>query len=450
MEKLSEFNFKVQYVAGEENILLDALSHLYEYDEPGTIHAPGEYLQYDAEVETSTQTEGSVLSAPLYVGMEALAISPRRSSRLQQQAMDEMSPEVPSVPTPMPSRSVKRTTPPAPLGTAGTTRAQPHRRAPPPPAETGRPETGAKFAARMRDHFVLLGPGKQKKGGMGTGTQNNTGPDSPNDPETSNGPTKRTIPRIPVTYPHEEGLLQQIKGKYIRDPFYKKILDSPRDFKNFEATNDGYIRLKLNDRKVLCILNIQEGKRCLQETIIDQAHSLLAHLGPKKTLTYLREYVWWESMSPDMQAFCNSCATCQKSKPPMQKPLGLLNPSTISSKPWDAIGVDFVGPLPESKDRNGKYDSITVTIDLLTAMVHLVPSRTDYTAKDIAELMFNEVYRLHGLPRAIISDRDVLFTSQFWTHLNKLIGIRQKMLSAYHPETDGSTERANRTIGQML
>ena len=155
-------------------------------------------------------------------------------------------------------------------------------------------------------------------------------------------------------------------------------------------------------------------------------------------------------MSPDVQAFCNSCATCQKSKLPMQKPLGLLNPSTISSKPWDAIGVDFVGPLPESKDRNGKYDSITVTIDLLTAMVHLVPSRTDYTAKDIAELMFNEVYRLHGLPRAIISDRDVLFTSQFWTHLNKLIGIRQKMLSAYHPETDGSTERANRTIGQML
>ena len=62
---------------------------------------------------------------------------------------------------------------------------------------------------------------------MGTGTQNNTGPDSPNDPETSNGPTKRTIPCILVTYPHEEGLLQQIKGKYIRDPFYKKILDSP-------------------------------------------------------------------------------------------------------------------------------------------------------------------------------------------------------------------------------
>lgn len=147
MEKLSEFNFKVQYVAGEENVLPDALLRLYEYDEPGTIRAPGEYLQYDAEVETSTQTEGSVLSTLLYIGMEALAISPRQSSCLQQQATDEMSPEVPSVPTPTPSRSVKRTTPPAPLGTAGTTRAQPRQRAPPPPAETGQPETGAKFAA---------------------------------------------------------------------------------------------------------------------------------------------------------------------------------------------------------------------------------------------------------------------------------------------------------------
>ena len=76
-------------------------------------------------------------------------------------------------------------------------------------------------------------------------------------------------------------------------------------------------------------------------------------------------------------------------------------------------------------------------------------SRSNYTAKDIAELMFAEVYI--QIPRAIISDRDVLFTSLFWTHLtHRLIGIKQKMSSVYHPETDGLTERANRTVGQML
>lgn len=83
-------------------------------------------------------------------------------------------------------------------------------------------------------------------------------------------------------------------------------------------------------------------------------------------------------------------------------------------------------------------------------MVHLVPSRQSYNARQVAELVFSEIYRLHGLPKSIVSDRDTLFTSTFWQHLNKLIGIKLKMSSTYHPESDGSTERANRTITQML
>jgi len=100
-------------------------------------------------------------------------------------------------------------------------------------------------------------------------------------------------------------------------------------------------------------------------------------------------------------------------------PYGLLNPLSIPANSWEAVGIDFVGPLPSSKDQNSEYDSITVIIDLLTAMVHLVLSRDDYTAKDVAELMFVEVYKHHGLPRVIISDCDVLFTSTFWTRLNQ-------------------------------
>jgi len=152
MEKLSEFDFKVKYVAGEENILPDALSRLYEYDEPGTIRAPEEYLQYDANVETSTTSKGLVLSAPLFVGVEALAISPRQSSRLQQGAKEVILTPVPprsSRPTPPATKTKQRTGqegPPVASTSAGT---QPHatRKGPPPPAETGRPETGAEFAA---------------------------------------------------------------------------------------------------------------------------------------------------------------------------------------------------------------------------------------------------------------------------------------------------------------
>ena len=107
-------------------------------------------------------------------------------------------------------------------------------------------------------------------------------------------------------------------------------------------------------------------------------------------------------------------------------------------------------PLPESKDCDASYDSITVVIDLLSGMVHLIPSCTNYTAKQITKLIFSEIYKLHGIPKYYVSNWDVLFTSTFWTHFHKLLSSELQMSSAYHPESDGSTERANRTVTQML
>ncbi|CAA7268534.1 unnamed protein product [Cyclocybe aegerita] len=155
-------------------------------------------------------------------------------------------------------------------------------------------------------------------------------------------------------------------------------------------------------------------------------------------------------MSPDIEKYCETCRTCKHSKDNNHKPYGLLNPLDIPGQPWDSIGIDFVGPLPESSNRDGSFDSITVIIDLFSGLVHLVPSRTTYTAKDIAELIFSEVYKHHGLPRSIVSDRDTLFTSHFWEELHKLIGTKLNMSSAYHPESDGATERANKTVTQMI
>ena len=155
-------------------------------------------------------------------------------------------------------------------------------------------------------------------------------------------------------------------------------------------------------------------------------------------------------MVHDVHVYCDTCKTCCCSKPNNKKPYRLLNSLKVPNTPWEGIGIDFVGPLPESKDRDASYDSITVVIDLLSGMVHLIPSRTNYTAKQIAELIFSEIYKLHGVPKYIVSDRDVLFTSTFWTHFHKLLGSELRMSSAYHPESDGSTERANRTVTQML
>ena len=83
-------------------------------------------------------------------------------------------------------------------------------------------------------------------------------------------------------------------------------------------------------------------------------------------------------------------------------------------------------------------------------MVHLIPSCTNYTAKQITKLIFSEIYKLHSIPKYYVSNWDVLFTSTFWTHFHKLLGSELQMSSAYHPESDGSTERANRTVTQIL
>jgi hypothetical protein len=244
-------------------------------------------------------------------------------------------------------------------------------------------------------------------------------------------------------------LITAFRGNYAKDPTFDAIIKKPKEFRNF-VVEDEIVYLMQNGRRVLCVPKILVAGRSAREIIISEAHSMLAHLGATKTVNYLRDHVWWKDMVSDTKAFCDTCMTCKRSKPSNQKPYGLLNPLKVPSYPWESIGVDFVGPLPESSNRDGSFDSITVIICLLTAMVQLIPSRTNYNARQIAELMFEEIYKHFGLPRHIISDRDVLFTSTFWKRLHELLGTKLDMSSAYHPESDGSTERANRTVTQML
>ena len=96
------------------------------------------------------------------------------------------------------------------------------------------------------------------------------------------------------------------------------------------------------------------------------------------------------------------------------------------------------------------FNMICVIIDHFTYMVHLVPSLQTYRAKDIADIMFDHVYKLHSIPCTIVSDQDSLFMGQFWDQLHKLIGIDLCKLSAYHPQSDGLTEHTNQMLGQML
>ena len=241
-----------------------------------------------------------------------------------------------------------------------------------------------------------------------------------------------------------------VKDKYKDDTIFRKVIRSPGDYRNFEMTIDGLLYLKQEGKRCLAIPDITVNGEKLRKMLIKEAHVTLAHLSALKTLELLRNSVWWPSMANDVKDYCASCQKCAMSKPANQKPYGMLNPPKIPSQPWEVIGIDFVGPLPESRNRDATYDSVTVVIDLLTHLVHLIPSRVTYTAKQVAEMVFAEIYKHHGLPRKIISDRDKYFTSLFWEHLHKLIGTELGLSSAYHPQTDGSSERTIRTVEQML
>ena len=102
-------------------------------------------------------------------------------------------------------------------------------------------------------------------------------------------------------------------------------------------------------------------------------------------------------MVQDVNDYCKVCQICAMSKSLTEKPRGFLKMMLVPTHPWQYIGIDFVGLLPESSNRNGSFDMICVIIDLLTAMVHLVPTKQTYKAMDMAEVIFDTVFKLHGL-----------------------------------------------------
>ncbi|KAG9221532.1 hypothetical protein CCMSSC00406_0009355 [Pleurotus cornucopiae] len=428
LEKVSEFDFTPVYIAGSENVLSDALSRMYSNDAPGTERARSEYTYHD--LADNDQLEERSVSVPVLTGMEG-----------------EMAAMSLDVQTPRYNLRTNRK-----LTEKGALLAG-HAPTLPPIMEEG----SARKASYKRKKGGVLGK-EQNPELSAEATDEIVETNSEAHPETNERPNTDTrtnivappsLLHVVAESPYGLNLEDILRFRYLEDPFYKAIIDKPKDYRNFKVT-DGLVYLNEKERTVLCIPKITHEGRNLREIVIAEAHSLLAHLGTHKTVDYLRDSVWWKDIVADTRHYCESCVTCKRSKPNNQKPYGLLNPLPVASHPWEAIGIDFVGPLPESSDRDASYDSITVVIDLLTAMVHLVPSRTNYTAKNVAELVFSEVYKLHGLPKRIISDRDVLFTSHFWQHLHHLIGSKLHMSSAYHPESDGSTERANRTLTTMI
>src|SRR5215208_1040389 len=152
-------------------------------------------------------------------------------------------------------------------------------------------------------------------------------------------------------------------------------------------------------------------------------------------------------MTTDVKKFVKSCEQCQRNKSGNQKPAGLLQPLKLPTKNWQQVSMDLIVTLPKTK---AGFDAIVVFVDQLSKMVHFAPVKTTITAPELAKVFFDNVFKLHGMPRVIVSDRDPKFTSLFWKALFKCMGTKLAMSTAFHLETDGQTERSNKTLEQML
>ena len=152
-------------------------------------------------------------------------------------------------------------------------------------------------------------------------------------------------------------------------------------------------------------------------------------------------------MKRDVVDYVAKCLTCQQVKAEHQRPAGLLQPLDIPEWKWEDITMDFVEGLPKTV---GQHDSIWVIVDRYTNSVHFLPIRTIYIVDQCAYLYVREIVRLHGAPRSIVSDRDPTFTSKFWGSLQKAMGTQLKFSTAYHPQTDGKSERTIQILEDML
>ena len=230
---------------------------------------------------------------------------------------------------------------------------------------------------------------------------------------------------------------------YDEDSFFLEIwqkIDRHNRFENLLWLQNRMLQ------KVVCIpKGLHEG-HSVQGILIDAAHETLGHLGPRKMLEYIQCWFWWPTITEDIDVYCKSCGHCQITKVLREKPTGWLHMMPIPERPWQSVSMDFAGLFVEV----GGYDYILLIICQFTGMVHLIPMNTRISAKDMAQIYTKEVVHLHGIPETVVSDQDTKFNLEFWKELSKVLGQQLLMSAAYHPQTDGTSERTIQTMSQIL
>ena len=252
-------------------------------------------------------------------------------------------------------------------------------------------------------------------------------------------------------------LIQRIKDTYRDDEHFAPLVTAfertadPRESRltvpqlRHYALRGGLLFLRDGERDRLCVPRDRGVLLKLLESHHDARTA--GHLGFEKTYAALNQNFYWPAMTKMIRRYVASCSSCQRNKARNHLAFGPLQPLPIPKRSWEDVSMDLISGLPTTKDG---HDAIVVIVDRLSKMAHFIPTNTTVTAPALAQLFFDHIFRLHGLPKSIVSDRDSRFTSLFWKALFRCLDTKLAMSSAYHPQTDGQTERTNRTLEQML
>ncbi|GJW28019.1 putative reverse transcriptase domain-containing protein [Tanacetum coccineum] len=218
---------------------------------------------------------------------------------------------------------------------------------------------------------------------------------------------------------------------------------------------------RVRDMNMILQLSIKDRILAAQKESVDESAGLqrgsdedyeqrvmeisVTNLGSKWVLGGDR--YWWPGMKKDVVEYVSKCLTCVKVKAEHQRPSGLLQQPKILVWKWEGIAMDFLIKFPRT---SSGHDTIWVIVDRLTKSAHFLPMREDYKMDRLARLYLNEIVARHGVSISIILDRDSRFTSRFWQSMQEALGTRLVMSMAYHPQTDGQSERTFQTLEDML
>lgn len=260
------------------------------------------------------------------------------------------------------------------------------------------------------------------------------------------------LSNLELSYLNGNYVSQFIEGKYTMDQLFGPIYEAfdrrlPQDPVQCDRVQRLLSCFEKHDKilfysKKLCVL------RSAARELLRLAHDsqVSGHFGFTKTLDRLENY-HWKHKSKEARLYCEGCIVCQQRKDSHSRKPTIPTPLAVPNRRCGSITTDFIVILPVTK--NG-YDSITTWVDRLSRRVHFVLSKSTDSAVDVANRFFSEIFRHHGLPDIIVSDRDPKFTSRFWAMLMELYGITLKMSTSHHPQTDGISEVMNRVIEKYL